>query len=130
MRAEILAGHVSEPKTLKSALAPLRGRKPTVIMDAGVATQANLAYLKAQKRDWICVERAKKPPAPTSEPEDELTTRARTVVKAWRLSDKNSDELRVYLQSKARTGDRLLKTQRQRFETALDELHAGLSQPN
>ena len=155
LRAEVFKGNVSEPKTLKSALAHLNGRKVTVIMDAGLTTAANLAWLKAQKLDWICVERTQKPPVPTSKPDDELTTRAHTVVKAWILKDdeeeetetkedgvteqaadkaegaKVPEELRVYLWSQARkaTGDSLLDKHRTRFETALDELHAGLSKP-
>ncbi|MDE2956990.1 MAG: transposase, partial [Bacteroidota bacterium] len=55
VRAEILEGSVSEPKTLKSALSRLNGRKVTVIMDAGIISAANLAWLKAQELDWICV---------------------------------------------------------------------------
>ena len=142
LRAEILEGNVSEPKTLKSALSRLNGRKVTVIMDAGITSAANLAWLKAQELDWICVERSKKPPIPTSKPDDELTTRSGTVVKAWILKDdetekeeeedaKEDEELRVHLWSKARkvTGDSILDKQRKKFESALDALHTGLSKP-
>ena len=130
VRVEILAGNVSEPGTLQSALAHLKGRKPTVIMDAGIATKANLAYLKAQALNWICVERSKTPPAPTTKPDKVLTTRANAVVKAWSLSSQPGEQ-RVYLQSEARkiTGDRILQQQRERFENDLKKLHAGLSKP-
>ena len=96
--------------------------------------------LETQKLDWICVERSKKPPIPTSKPDDELTTRSGTVVKAWILKDdeteeeedaKEDEELRVYLWSIARkvTGDNILDKQRKKFESVLDALHAGLSKP-
>ena len=62
-RCEILAGNVSEPGTLRDALERLAGAegreraKPTVILDAGIASEANLAWLREAGWDWICVSR-------------------------------------------------------------------------
>ena len=58
---EVLPGNVSEPATLKAAMkrleATTEGYKPIVIMDAGIATEANIEWLKAQGYDGICVRR-------------------------------------------------------------------------
>ena len=128
--AEVLPGNASEPRTLKRAIEKLRGTTPTVILDAGIATEANLAYLKEKQLDWICVQRSKAPPAPKRTPDEEVETKGGVRVKAWTLSEAGT-ERRVYLQSEARkaTGDSLLKDKRAKFEAALTRLHAGLSKP-
>ena len=48
-RAEVLPGNASEPGTLKAAIEALNSTEPTVIMDAGLATAANLEYLGRQR---------------------------------------------------------------------------------
>ena len=58
LRAEIIGSIVSEPKRFKSALSRLNGCIVTVMMDAGISTAANLAWLKAQDLDWICIVRS------------------------------------------------------------------------
>jgi len=65
--SRILPGNVSEPGTLKEFLNALRGepseREPlpgkgiTVVMDAGIATDANIALLKGLGYDYIVVAR-------------------------------------------------------------------------
>jgi len=65
--SRILPGNVSEPGTLKEFLNALRGEpsehnpKPgegiTVVMDAGIATDANIALLKGLGYDYIAVAR-------------------------------------------------------------------------
>jgi hypothetical protein len=65
--SRILPGNVSEPGTLKEFLKALRGepsernQKPgkgiTVVMDAGIATDANIALLKELGYDYIVVAR-------------------------------------------------------------------------
>jgi len=67
-RSKIYAGNVSEPSTLReviSKLAPdskkdagLFASKPVAVMDAGIATEANLEYLRDNGFDYICVSRS------------------------------------------------------------------------
>ena len=130
-RARVLPGNVSEPSTLEDAIKGLQDTRPTVIMDAGIATEANVAYLKAQGLDWICVQRKRTPPAPEGEPDECWTTHSGIRIKAWRMADQQQ-EARFYLQSAARkaVGDNLLNTRRAKFEAALTKLHEGLSKPN
>ncbi|HNQ42810.1 MAG TPA: IS1634 family transposase [Candidatus Cloacimonadota bacterium] len=63
-RSKIMEGSVSEPKTLKEMIDYLSetsfGRhRPTVVMDAGIATQANLQYLRENELHYLCVSRTR-----------------------------------------------------------------------
>ena len=63
--SEILPGNVGEAKTPKAALESLEevhgcrdsNNRPTVVMDAGIATDDNLRLLKEKGYDWICISR-------------------------------------------------------------------------
>ncbi len=125
---EILPGNASEPDTLKQAIEKLDGACPTVIMDAGIATAANIAYLQEQRLDWICVARTKTPAPP--EREADVDTKGARPVRAWQLSNQDG-VLRVYVHSEARkaTGDRIRENKRAKFVAAIEKLHAGLSIP-
>ena len=65
----IFEGNQSEPATLKEMIPELEksigvmddGRKRTVVIDAGIATAGNLAYLKANGYHYIAVNRGKSP---------------------------------------------------------------------
>lgn len=58
-------GNVSEPKTLADLLDHLRLRtghittRPKIVMDAGIATEANLAMLRGLGYEYFCVSRKK-----------------------------------------------------------------------
>ena len=70
---EVLAGDVSEPATLAAALERFEaevgagdgkgGKKPTVILDAGIATEENIGWLRERGYGWICVSREVRPGA-------------------------------------------------------------------
>lgn len=127
---EILPGNAAESATLKSAIETLKGQTPMVIMDAGIATKKNLAYLKEQGLGWICVERSKVPAVPTTTPDATFTTAGGTNIRAWKLSQEQA-ETRVYLHSEARqiTADQILETKCAKYEEELQRLHAGLPKP-
>ena len=139
-RCEILPGNVSEPGTLQPVLERLdAGRsedapRPTVVMDCGLASEENLAWLRAQGWDWICVSRDAKPERPAGAPTAQLLTSGGYRVRAWPLAsaaDGAQAELRVYAHSEGRqrTAESILQRQRERFEAALQSLHEGLSKP-
>ena len=141
-RCEILAGNVSEPSTLQPALErlaaarPASAQRPTVVLDAGIASEDNLTWLRAQGWDWICVSREAQPERPAGEPAAQLQTSGGYRVQAWPLAQpadesEGAPELRVYAPSEGRqrTAESILKQQRQRFEQALQALPAGLSKP-
>ena len=131
--AEVLPGNVSEPATLRGAIerlaraAPGGGPKPTVVMDAGIASEANLEWLSGEGYGWITIGRGKKPKPPKGEPNIRLETTAGGEVKAWRL-EAGDGEKKLYVVSEGRkkTEDSILAAQRKRFEEGLAKLHEGL----
>ena len=133
---EILPGNVSECGTLADANARLRQEcgpeqpPPSVVMDAGIATEANLAWLRQQGYDWICVHRGRQPPAPEGAPDLDLITASETTLQAWCLGSEDG-ERRLYLRSEAKKQkqDAILSAKRTRFETELRSLHEGLTVP-
>ena len=67
-RSKIYRGNISEPSTLRDVISELTPdskkdrnlfhSKPVVVMDAGIATEENLTYLRANGFDYICVSRS------------------------------------------------------------------------
>ena len=127
---DFLQGNVSEPHTLKAAIEKLDAIAPSVILDAGIATEANLTWLRSKKMDYICVKRSKAPAVPDRTPDQEVITRSGQQARLWRMEERQ-DELRLYVQSDARkaAADRFLESGRLKFEAALKELHDNLKIP-
>jgi transposase len=133
---EILPGNVSECGTLADAITRLREEcgpeqpRPSVVMDAGIATEANLAWLREQGYDWICVNRGRRPAPPEAAPDLELITASRTALQVWSLGVEDG-ERRLYLRSEAKKQkeDAILTAKRTRFEAELRSLHEGLTVP-
>ena len=138
---EVLAGDVSEAATLAAALARFEaevgagdgqgGKKPTVILDAGIATEENIAWLRERGYGWICVSREVRPAPPEGEADITLTTSAKQEVAVWKL-DGDGAEVRLYAVSEAKqaTEEAMLARQRERYEAALQHLHEGLTIPH
>jgi transposase len=67
-RSKLYAGNISEPSTLREMIsdmeadrkkeADLFASKPVAVMDAGIATEANLEFLRSIDFDYICVSRS------------------------------------------------------------------------
>ncbi|HSW68318.1 MAG TPA: transposase [Bacteroidales bacterium] len=63
--SRIYRGNIADCKTLEEVVNHLSvstsatGRKPTVVIDAGIETDENLAMLKAQQYKYVCVSRSK-----------------------------------------------------------------------
>ena len=112
--SEVLPGNVGEAKTFEAALKNLEevhgcrdpNNRPTVIMDAGTSTDDNLKFLKENGYDWICISRKAREVPPDHAPDSTLHTKAQHLVEAWRISDKDADELQLYAQRGA-ASDRL-----------------------
>jgi hypothetical protein len=62
--SSILEGNVADPKTLEGMINKLRvktsvsAKKALVVIDAGIATEENLAMIKAKGYDYLCVSRS------------------------------------------------------------------------
>ena len=134
---EVLAGDVSEPSTLRAALERFEaavgsggGPGPTVVLDAGIATEANIGWLRERGYGWICVSKEARPAPPEGDADLTLTTSARHEVQAWRLEG-DGEEVRLYAVSEAKraTEEALLARHRARYEEALRRLDEGLTIP-
>lgn len=62
--SDIFEGNTSDCSTLKTVITALNNRagyrhdKPTIVMDAGIATEENIQYLKDEKYNYLCVSRS------------------------------------------------------------------------
>jgi len=66
-RSKLYAGNISEPHTLREVMSELEtdskkdaglfDSKPVAVMDAGIATEENLEFLREKGFDYICVSR-------------------------------------------------------------------------
>ncbi len=88
--SKIYEGNIKESKTLQKTLEDLRGKennkvnKQVIVMDAGIATEENLALLRREGYDYVCV--------PLSKPRKELPEGEGEEVE---LSDNKGHHLRV-----------------------------------
>ena len=67
-RSKLYSGNISEPSTLQEVISTLTediekdndlfNSKPVAVMDAGIATEKNLTYLRDNNFDYICVSRS------------------------------------------------------------------------
>ena len=131
-RSSVLPGNVSEPGTLLDALDSLATEdegedKPTVIMDADIATEDNLAALRERggiKPDQV---EAMK----TLDPDATFEAKSGHEVRAWRLSHDHENEAQLCIWSQARQekDEAILAKKRERFEADLADPHKGLSKP-
>ena len=130
-RSRVFAGNASEPQTLEDMLTDLAAPKgATVAMDAGIATEANLAWLKAHDYHYVVVSRKRQrqfDPAMASE----VQTAGDVTIKIHRVLDADNGEAHLYCHSPAREQkDRAIDdTMSSRFELALQKLADGLTKP-
>lgn len=134
-RTSILPGNASEPKTLEAMIENLNAHqqlfKPTIILDAGIATADNLEWLR--KRGYAYIVSARQD-APSMDLEGELVLVGdlKDQVKAALIkSEDNSEEKWLYCKSeaKAMVTAEMKQSFRKRFEDDLKRLADGLIKP-
>ena len=127
----MFAGNVSEATTLQKMLADL-GALPgaTVVMDAGIATEANLVWLKLHGHPYVVVSR-KQARQFDCDQVIEVQTAGQQAIQVQRVQAPGSGEVMLYCYSPARADkDRAIDTNlAQRFERALQKLVVGLAKP-
>lgn len=133
-RTSLLAGNVSEPKTLQAMIESLQVHqsfiKPTIVLDAGIATEENLLWLRENKYMYVVSARQE---APSFELEGELVSvgAALDQVKAALIKSPPDAEKWLYCESKAKAAvaSSMKQTFRKRFEEDLQKLKLGLAKP-
>ena len=134
-QSKVLAGNASEPATLKEMIATMRSNaenaqptllsaRPTIVMDAGVATQANCDMLRAESFDYIVVAR-KRPGFESTEHTTVSEVRKGVTIESAR----QGDELILCCRSEGKIAKEqaMLDKIRKRMEGELTSLHEGLS---
>ncbi len=135
--SQVYEGNVSEPATLEKMIKGLerKGKTPgifkpqkaTIVMDAGIAAEENLEWLKDNKYPYIVVSRKRH----RQFDEDEAVVVKQDkdcTVKAQKVIDSENDEVLLYCHSTQREKKEQAINDRftERFEDALKHLEAGL----
>lgn len=131
-RTSILPGNASEPLTLQEMIENLTPHqslfKPIIVMDAGIATEANLQWLKDNKYNYIVSARQD---APSLELESELIAVGdlKGLVKAALIKSSEGEEKWLYCESeaKAAVAAQMKEAFKKRFEESLHKLADGLT---
>ena len=144
IRSKVFAGNASEPQTLAEMIKGLKGLplgqaestepqqlfkqgKPTIVMDAGIATEDNINWLKKERYHYLVVSR--KHHREFSEKEAVVVKKDKDcTVKAYKKINDKTGEVELYCHSTRREDKERAIYNRfsTRFEEALDKLDSGL----
>jgi transposase len=128
-KSEIFPGNVSEPKTLEHMLMTLGGNKDvTIVMDAGIATEENIDWLKKTGYRYILVSRKRNLVMPENKQTILVKEKEGNNVQAVLIKNEESAELELYCHSEAKEGKakHMVGKTASRFETELQKLADGL----
>ena len=130
-RSRVFEGNVSEPGTLEGMLKGLDAPKGAmVIMDRGIATEANIAWLISHDYRYLVVSRERCRQFDASQA-TETTTASEEIMKIQRVLSDDGSEVRLHCYSEKRQEKESAMTKRftERFEQGLAKLSAGLEKP-
>jgi transposase len=135
LSSQVFPGNASEPATLALMLDglqgknPLAGEKPVIIMDAGIASADNIAWLSEQGYLYLVVSRERDVQDPRDQDHAILVRDSGpNTVSVFRTIDAETKETRLYCYSdqKAKKEQAIRNRFHVRLEEALDKLNAGL----
>ena len=133
----IYSGNMSDPQTLIDIIGKMRDngisrdKQHLIVIDAGIATEANLEMLRAEGYLYVCVSRSK--------PEKDYTTDTANAVK---IKDNRGNEIQlkymdtpdsqdrwIYVKSSAKTRkeDSMLFRAIENFELEMESVRSGIS---
>ena len=134
--SQIFEGNITDSKTLDkiieelSARTSATGRKPVVVLDAGIATEDNLALLRKNKFEYLCVSRSgmnkytvdisSKPVSVQDNKKQPITLQKVTV------ADSSDTWLRVHSKAKGVKEAGMNSRFSERFEQGLSQIKEGL----
>jgi len=142
-KSRIFEGNVSEPKTLETMIKKLAGEdinetslfKPTIVLDAGIATEDNINWLKDKSYHYIVVSRKKKKAIPSNvtmiavKEDDKADT---VLVQAGLTENRETGELELYCHSidKEKKEEGIKNKFQGRYEAELLKAHNALDLKN
>lgn len=135
-RSNIFDGNVSEPKTLETMIRDLSSVtsliKPIIVLDAGIATEDNIQWLKEHHYTYLAVSRKKKKEIPANIKMVTVKKDDHTIVQAALVKNEESDEVELYCHStgKEKKEEGIKSAFQQRFEEELQKVQAALCRKN
>ena len=136
-RSKFFPGNVSEPATLQSMVEALSSRaeeKPIVVMDAGLATDKNLLWLKENHYPHLTVVRQKSEKLVKAEESGDWKiikkTATNEVTAVWKKHEQSHERyLHCMSTARAKKEQEMQTAKQQKLEKELTELKEGLSKP-
>lgn len=142
-KSEVFSGNASEPKTLKEMIEGLeepllepdanqrqlfQKKKPTIVMDAGIATEDNINWLKNERYPYLVVSR-KQHRQFLQDVAVEVKKGPEYTVKVQKTINEQTGEVELYCHSTRREQKERAIQERfsARFEEGLRKLEAGLN---
>jgi len=127
-KSTILPGNISEPQTLRDMLSTLEGKKDTtVIMDAGIATKDNIAYLGSEGYKYIVVKRDTDLVMPENDNVIVKDTQNNKVTVSLGNKTEGTIELYCHSSAKEKQSIQFITKMARRFEDELVKLNQNLS---
>jgi transposase len=133
--SQVFPGNASEPATLALMLGGLQGKnplsceKPVIIMDAGIASASNIAWLSEHGYQYLVVSREGHAKDPRDQESAVMVRKTEhNSVAVYREIDAETGETRLYCHSelKAKKEQAIRNRFHIRLEEGLDKLNAGL----
>jgi transposase len=134
-RTSILPGNASEPKTLERMIKGLSIHrsllKPTIVLDAGIATNGNLAWLRENGYTYVVAARQDAPSMDLEGELEEVGDLKSCVKAALVKSEGDSEEKWLYCESEAKeaVASEMKQSFRKLYEEELKRVANGLSKP-
>jgi len=137
-KSRIYEGNISEPITLEAminglAIADINNSlsKPTIVLDAGIATEDNIKWLRSKGYHYIVVSRKRKkaiPPDVAMAAVKVDQKQGTVLVKASLAKNEETDELELYCHSidKEKKEEGIKNKFQERFETELLKVRNGI----
>jgi transposase len=130
-RSRMFEGNVSEAGTMEGMLKMLGAPKGAmVIMDRGIATETNIAWLVEHKYRYLVVSREQGRQFDVNQAV-ETATASEEIVRMQRVVSEDGSEVRLYCHSEQRQDKESAMSKRfiERFEKGVAALAAGLTKP-
>lgn len=132
-KSDVFDGNLSEPGTLEGMISSLSSpdilRRPLIVVDAGLATEANLQWLKDQQYGYIAVSRKKKTEMPQGMEMVTVREDNQRLIRAALMNNQDAQEIELYCHSTAKEAkeEGIKNRFEKRFEEELKKVRDALS---
>ena len=135
--SDIFEGSASDCSTLKTVITKLNekagytNQKPIIVMDAGIATEANIQYLKDEKYNYMCVSRSnlKQYKADTDSRPVQIYDNKNQPIELLNIRVENDTDNYLWVKSEAKAlkENSMYNQFAQRFEEGINGIQKGIT---